>query len=133
MTMFKLERATDAAGGDQPAILHLNDVPLEATAAFMAAATPAIVLARIAPQAGRLRFSTDGHKQQRFPRMLREVAYSIQNGWRAMDDALTDDERDDPEARRPRRWADELGGVLTTLADQVDGIYAEDSNGGHDE
>jgi hypothetical protein len=121
MTVFETEGETEP-GERQKAILHLNDIPVEVTAAYMAVATPAIVLARLTAQAGRLNFEDPEHKPENFAAMIRAVAEALKGGWDAIDAGLEDEERHDPEARRPKEWAQEIGGVLDTLADQVDEV-----------
>jgi hypothetical protein len=85
MTIFKIHDE-ESLGEHQQAVLHLNDVPVEITAAYMAVATPAMI-----------------------------------------DEGLEDWEREDPEARRPKKWADDLGGVLDTLAAEIDETYRSGS------
>jgi hypothetical protein len=40
-----------------------------------------------------------------------------------MDAGLTDAERQDPEARRPKQWAEFFGNGLDELAAQCDAVY----------
>jgi hypothetical protein len=122
MTIFKVAAET-SAGERQRAVLHLNDIPLEVTAAYMATATPGIILARLTAQAGRLNFEDPDHKPRNFASMIRNVSEALKAGWHAMDAGLEDDEREDPEARRPQNWAEEIGGLLDTLAGKVDEVY----------
>jgi hypothetical protein len=124
MTIFKVEDGSKPRER-QEAVLHLNDVPLVVTAAYMAVANPAIVLARLAAQAGRIQFEDPAHKPRNLAPMIRAVSAALKDGWRAIDAGLEDEERQDPEVRRPVRWAEQIGGVLDTLAGHVVESYAD--------
>jgi hypothetical protein len=116
MTIFK----TGGAPGE--AVAHLR-VPLEITPAYMAVATPAIILARLTTQVGRLNFEDREHRPRNLAPLIRSVASAIKLGWATMDAGLEDWERNDPEVQRPNGWAEDIGGLLDQLADDVDRIY----------
>ena len=122
MTIFKFAERADSAE-PQRALLHLNDVPIEVTAAYMAVATPSIILARLATQFGRLNFVDAAHRRKRFAPMIRSVSEALRAGWHAMEHGLDEKERRDPEVRHPRNWADDIGGILDELADHVSKVY----------
>ncbi len=122
LTIFKLE-GEPSQGANQRAILYLHDVPVVVTAAYMAAATPGIILARLVTQIGRLRFANEAHRLSNLAPMIRAVSAALKVGWRAMDEALEPWERDDPEAQRPAKWADEVGSLLDGLGDEIDSVF----------
>jgi hypothetical protein len=126
LTIFKLD-GEQSPGGNPRAVLYLHDVPVEVTAAYMAAATPGIILARLVTQIGRLRFAEDAHRVSNLAPMIRSVSSALQTGWRAMDDGLEAWERDDSEAQRPARWADDLGRLLDGLSGDIDSVFGTTS------
>jgi hypothetical protein len=120
MTIFKAVEPADP--DSQEALLHLNDVPIEVTPVYMTVAVPAIILARLAADAGRIGFADGDYTTRAFPGMLRDVARQLGVGWRAMDAGLRDAERADPEVRSPQAWGEYFSGILGDLADRVDGL-----------